>query len=118
MRSHDESKGFDFITVLQYVTKELVKLNGIQFQGNCLIIEEAKFRRKYNLASNLPSRPYVFNNSLENESTFPRNNFVPGDVTYADAAYSVKRHFTGHMQTRTIIFGDSITRKIRVRDFN
>ena len=34
MRSHDQSKGFAIITTSQHVTKELVKLNGVQFQGN------------------------------------------------------------------------------------
>ena len=40
MRSHDQSKGFAFITAPQHLTKELVKLNGVQFKGNCLIVEE------------------------------------------------------------------------------
>ena len=33
MRSHDQSKGFAFITAPQHVTKELLKMNGVQFQG-------------------------------------------------------------------------------------
>ena len=116
MRSHDQSKGFAFITAPQHVTKELVKLNGIQFKG--LIVEESKSRRKSNFRSNLHSRPPVINNFSENDNTFPRNNFVPGDVTYADATKSVKRSLTGHRKNRIVIFGDSITRRIRVRDFN
>ena len=74
----------------------MVKLNGVQFQGSCLVVEEAKSTRKSNVVSNLQSRPQVINNSSENENTFSRNNFVPGDVTYADAAKSV------------VIFGNSI----------
>ena len=94
------------------------KLNGVQFQGNCLIVEEPKSRRKSNVTSNIHSRPHVINSSSENENTFPRNNFVPGYVTYADASNSVKRSFTGHRQNRIVIFGDSITCRIQVRDFN
>ena len=30
MRTHDQSKGIGFITAPQHVTKELVKLNGVQ----------------------------------------------------------------------------------------
>ena len=96
MRSHDQSKGFAFITAPQHVTKELVKLNGVQFKGNCLIVEESKSRRKSNFRSNLHSRPRVINNFSENDNTFPRNKFVPGDATYADATKSVKRSLTGH----------------------
>ena len=118
MRSHDKSKGFAFITAPQHVTKELFKLNGVQFKGNCLIVEESKSRRKSNFRSNLHSRPRVINNFSENNNTFPWNNFVRGDVTYADATKSVKRSLTGHRKNRIIIFGDSITRRVQVRDFN
>ena len=48
VRSHDQSKGFAFITALQHVTKELVKLNGVEFQGNCIVIEGAKSRLMFN----------------------------------------------------------------------
>ena len=112
MRSHGQSKGFAFITAPQHVTKELIKLNGIQFQSNCLIVEEAKSRRKFIVDHN------VVNNFSENENTFPRNKIVPGDVTYADAVKPVKKSLTGHRQNRIVIFGDTITRRrIRVRDF-
>ena len=118
MRIHDQSKGFSFITAPQHVTKQSVKLNGVQFKSNCLIVEESKSKRKSNFRSNLHSRPRVINNVSENDNSFPRNNLVPGDVTYADATKSVKRSSTGHRKNRIVIFGDSITRRIRVRDFN
>ena len=66
MRSHDRSKGFAFITAPQPLTKELIKLNGVQFQGNRLIAEEAKCGRKSNALSKLHSRPHVVNNSSGN----------------------------------------------------
>ena len=118
MRSHDQSNGFAFVTAPQHITKELVKVNGVQIKGNCLIVEESKSRRKSNFRSNLHSRPRVINNFSENDNTSPRNNFVPGDATYADATKSVKRSLTGHRKNLTVIFGDSITRRIRARDFN
>ena len=118
MRSHDQSKGFAIITTSQHVTKELVKLNGVQFQGKCLIIEEARSRRKFSVLSNPHSRPHVVNNFSENENTCPKKNFVAGHVTYADTAKSAKRLSTGHTQNSVVVFGDSITCIIRVRDFN
>ena len=96
----------------------MIKLNGVQFKGNCLIVEESKSRRKSNFRSNLHSRLCFINNFLENDNTFPRNNFVPGDIIYADATKSVKRSLTGHIRNRIVNFGDSITRRIRARDFN
>ena len=84
VKSHDQSEGFAFITAPHYVTNELVKVNGVQFQGNCLIAEEGRSRRKSSVRSNPHSRPQVINNSSENENTFPKNNFGLGHVTYAD----------------------------------
>ena len=92
------------------MTKKIVKLNGVEFQCNCLIVEEARYRRKSSVPSNPHCRPHVINNSSKN--------FVPGDVTYEDTAKFVKRSLTGHTQNRITIFGDSITRRIRVKDFS
>ena len=117
MRSRDQSKGFPFITAPQHITK-VIKLNVVEFQGNCIVVEEAKSGRRSNVLSKLHHKPHVFNNSSENENTFPRNNFVPRDVTYADATKFVKKSLTGHRQNEIVIFGDSITRRIRLRDFN
>ena len=96
----------------------MVKLSGVQFQSKCLIVEEARSRSKSSVQFDPHSRPHVINNSWENESTFSRNNFVPGDVAYADTAKSVIRSLIGHTQNCTDIFGDRISRKIPVCDFN
>ena len=37
MRSHDQSKSFSFVMAPQHVTKELVKQDGVEFQGNCMV---------------------------------------------------------------------------------
>ena len=94
MRSHNQSKGFAFITKPQHVTKELVKLNGVQFQGHCLIVEEARSTRKSGFRFNLSIRPCVFSNSSEDGNTCTKNDLVPGHITYAETAKSAKRSFT------------------------
>ena len=88
LRSHNQSKRFAFTTAPHHVTKELVKLNGAQFQGNCLIVEEARSKRKSGIRFNPHSRPRVYNNSLEDENTCPKNNLVPGHITFAETAKS------------------------------
>ena len=113
MRSHYQFKRFAFLPAPHHVTKKIVKLNGVEFQCNCLIVEEARYRRKSSVRSSPHCRPHVINSSSRNE-----NNFVPGDVTYEDTAKFVKRSLTGHTQNRITIFGDSITRRIRVKDFS
>ena len=115
MRSHDQSKRFTFITAPQHPTKELVQLDGVEFQGNRIDVEEANSRRKSNVLYKLHSRPHVVNSSSKNESTFSRNNFFSGDVTYADAANSVKRSLT---RQNCIVISDSISCNIQIRDFS
>ena len=46
------------------------------------------------------------------------NRFVPVNVTYADAVKSVERSLSRHRQNSIVIFGDIITCKIRVTEFN
>ena len=85
MRSHDQSKGFAIITTSQHVTKELVKLNGVQFQGN-LKMQRQKMK--------IPAQ---------------RTTYFLVNVNYADTVKSVKQSLTGHTQNRVIIFVNSIT---------
>ena len=66
-------------------------------------------RGKSNVLSNLHSGSHVLKNSLENENTFLRNNFVLGGIAYSDAAKSVKRYLTGHRQNCVAIFGNTIS---------
>ena len=85
MKSHDQSKGFAIITTSQHVTKELVKLNGVQFQGN-LKMQCQKMK--------IPAQ---------------RTTYFLVNVNYADTVKSVKQSLTGHTQNRVIIFVNSIT---------
>ena len=75
--------------------------------------------KNQNLEGSLIFDPtFIVDNFSENDKTFPRNNFVPGDVTYPDATKFVKSSLTGHRKNCIVIFGDSITRRIRARDFD
>ena len=39
-----KKKYFAFVTAPEHVTTELIKLNGIQFNPKCIIVEEAKIK--------------------------------------------------------------------------
>ena len=121
-----KNKGFGFAVMPEHVQKELLKLQGIEFHGNIIIIEEATSTRikrrdeqKTGLSQNKPhtqgSTTEVVNESSENVD-FIRANTVPGNKSYADVAMSrkTKNGFT----KKVIVFGDSIIRGIRVREFN
>ena len=84
----------------KHVQKELLKLHGIEFHGNIIIIEEATSTRikrrdeqKTGLSQNKPhtqgSTTEVVNESSENVD-FIRANTVPGNKSYADVAMSRK----------------------------
>ena len=56
-------------------TKELIELNIINFQGNCLTVEEAKPRLKSAVQYNLYSGPHTAVSRFpESENSFPKNN--------------------------------------------
>ena len=107
-----------------HVQKELLKLHGIEFHGNIIIIEEATSTRikrrdeqKTGLSQNKPhtqgSTTEVVNESSENVD-FIRANTVPGNKSYADVVMSRK---TKNGFTKKVIFGgDSTIRGIGVRD--
>ena len=124
-----KNKGFGFAVMPKHVQKELLKLHGIEFHGNIIIIEEATSTRikrpdeqKTGLSRNRLTEPHiqgskteVVKDSSENVD-FIRANTVPGNKSYADVAMSrkTKNGFT----KKVIVFGDSIIRGIRVREFN
>ena len=85
----------------EHVQKVLLKLHGIKFHGNIIIIEEATStsikrpdEQKTGLSRNTLTEPYtqgstteVVNDSFENVD-FIRANTVPGNKSYADVAMS------------------------------
>ena len=116
----------------EYVQKELLKLHGIEFHGNIIIIEEATSTRikrpdgqNTGLSRNRLTEPHTQgiiteNNAAVNYSSenvdFIRANTVPGNKAYADVAMSSK--IKNSITKKVIVFRDSIIRGIRVRDFN
>ena len=47
-----KSKGYPFVTVPTHINEELMKLNGLEFTGKSLVIEEAQ--KKHQNDVNLP----------------------------------------------------------------
>ena len=112
-----KNKGFGFAVMPEHVQKELLKLHGIEFHGNKIIIEEATSTsiKSPDELNTQRSTTEVVNNFSKNVH-FIRANTAPGNKSYADAAIS---HNTKNGITKkVIVFGDSIIRGIRVRDFN
>ena len=116
----------------EYVQKELLKLHGIEFHSNIIIIEEATSTRikrpdgqKTGISRNRLTEPHTQGSITENNAAvnyssenvdFIRANTVPGNKSYADVAMS--RKIKNGITKKVIVFGDSIIRGIRVRDFN
>ena len=66
---------------------------------------------------NHSTRPQVVvNRFTENQDVFNRSKLVPGELSYTNAMKSTR--LNSGRQNRIIIFGDSIFRGIRVREFN
>ena len=54
----NKSKNFAFVTVPEHVHAELIKLNGIEFHGKQLVVEEAKVTKDSNDQSQEKKKPY------------------------------------------------------------
>ena len=64
-----------YVTAPEHVTTELIKLNGIEFNSKCIIVEEAKNKPSaFSEANVLRPKSQVFCNHLtdENQSKLPR----------------------------------------------
>ena len=81
-----KNKRFAFITTPEHVYIELVKLNGIEFKGKEITIQDAtSMRPRTNLPFENSERPQVVVNWYpENQDEFGRRNTVPGQQTYAN----------------------------------
>ena len=126
---NEKNKGFGLAVMPEHVQKELLKLHGIEFHSNIIIIEEetpTRIKRpddqKTGLSRNKLTEPHtqgstteVVNDSSENVN-FIRGNTVPGNKSYADVAIS--RKTKNSITEKVIVFGDSNIRGIRVREFN
>ena len=92
-----------------HVQKELLKLHGIEFQGNTIIIEEATSTRVKRPDEQITqqSTNEVVNDSYKNIDLI-RATTVHGDKSYAGAAMScnIKTSIT----KKVIVLGDSVIR--------
>ena len=122
-----KNKGFGYAVMPEDVQKELLKSYGIEFHGSIIIIEEAtstrikkpdeqkKGRNRLTECPTQRSTTEVVNDFSKNVD-FIRANTVPASKSYADVTMSRK---TKNDTTKNVsVLGDSITRGIRVRDFN
>ena len=84
-----ENKGFGFAVMPEHVQKELLKLHGIEFHGNNIVIEKATSTRiKIQDEQNTKrSTTEVVNDSFKDVDLIKANT-VPGNRSYADAAIS------------------------------
>ena len=103
-----KNKGFGFTVMPEHVQKEVLKLHGIEFHGNIIIIEETtstRIKRADEQKTGLPrhklteprtqgSTTEVVNDSSENVD-FIRANTVPGNKSYAD--------FLCHLRPKTVL---------------
>ena len=111
----------------EHVQNELLKLHGMEFHGNIIIIEEAtstsiKRTNEQKTGRNRLTEPPTHGSTTEvvcdssKNVDFIRTNTVPGNKSYADVAMS--RKTKNGITKKVIVFGDSIIRGLRERDFN
>ena len=120
LNRNGQTRGFAFVTAPDHVRNELLKLNNIQFREKNLIIEAARSKMKTAKTiakSNHSTRPQaVVNHFPEHQDLFNGSKLVPGNLPYTSAVKSSR--LNSGKQNRIIIFGDTIFRGIRFREFN
>ena len=90
----------------------MIKLNGIEFNSKCIIVEEAKNKpTAFSEANALRPISPVFGNHLtdENQSKLP--------IGSAKTGYSEMLHLSPN-SSNTLIFTDSVAKGIRMYEFN
>ena len=107
-----KKKYFAYVTAPEHVTTELIKLNGIDSNSKCIIVEEAKNKSTAFSEANVlrPTSP-VFGNHLTdgNQSKLP--------IVSAKKSYSETVHLSPN-SSNTLIFTNSIAKGIRIYEFN
>ena len=120
LNRNGQTGGFALVTAPNDTRNELLKLNNIQFREKNLVIEAARSEMKTAktiVKSNPSTKPQVgVNRFPENQDVFNRSKLVPGEFSYSSTVKSTR--INSSKQNRIIIFGDSISRGIRVREFN
>ena len=120
LNRNGQTRGFAFVTAPDHVRNELLKLNNIRFREKNLVIEAARSEMKTAktiVKSNHSTRPQVVVNRFpENQDVFNRSKLVLGELSFTSAVKSTR--LISGKQNDVIIFGDSVFRGIRVREFN
>ena len=120
LNRNGQTRGFAFVTAPDHVRDELLKLNNIQFREKNLIIEASRSKMKTGKTIaklNHSTRPQVVVNHFpEHQDVFNGSKLVPEELSYNTAVKST--WLNSGKQNRIIIFGDSIFRGIRFRQFN
>ena len=110
--STGKKKYFAYVTAPEHVTTKLIKLNGVEFNSKCIIVEVAKNKPTAFSEANArrPTSP-VFVNGLtdENQSKLPTGS--------AKKCYSETVHLSPN-SSNTLIFTDSIAKGIHMYEFN
>ena len=118
LNRNGQTRRFAFVTVQDHVNNELLKSNNIQFRDKNLVIEAARSEMKTAKAiakSNHSTIPQVVVNRFPgDQNVLSRSKLVLGELSYTSAVIS---RLNSGKQNRTIIFGESISRGIRVREF-
>ena len=99
-----KKKYFAYVTAPQHVTTEFIKLNGIQFNSKCIIVEEAKKKSVTFSEANVlrPKSPVFSNHSTdENQSKLP--------IGLAKKSYSETVNLSPN-SSNTLIFTGSIVK--------
>ena len=109
--NNGKKKYFAYVTAPEHVTTELIKLNGIEFNSKCIIVEEAKNKpTAFSEANALRATSPVFGNHLTDEN---QRKFLRGS---AKKAYSETVHLSPN-SSNTLIFTDSIAKGICMYGF-
>ena len=84
----NNSRGFTYVAGPEHVLKELVKLNGIEFQEKILVIDEEK--QKSSTPSLTPLRQILVDvtQKSQRQTAFKRTPVVPGHKIFSEMTQS------------------------------
>lgn len=107
-----KSRGYAFLTLPSHISKEVIKLDGIEFKNLNIKIEEARTNIQTNPKSNMQNqfRPQtVTNKNPENQHLFgTKHKIVPGEKSYTEATSATSSN-EQEQANKVIFFGDSLT---------
>ena len=106
------SRGFAFVTGPEHVFKELVKLNGIEFQEKNIAIDQAKKKSSTPSLTPLRKIPVEISQKYQRQTAFKRTPVVPGH-SFSEVTKPMSTN-----SYNTLIFSDSIPKGTQMYQFN